>query len=243
MADETSYDRAQYGDRWADIYDDEVVPIPAAVDFLAKLARKGPALELAVGTGRFAIPLIDRGIRVDGIDSSAAMVERLHAHKPDVRVEIGDMATVDMGRTYSLVFVVATSLFLLLEQDDQVRCFENAARHLTKKGAFVVHSWTPLPSRFTDGQTVRAADVSDLGVSLEASRHDIARQRIDVQYVSISSDGIELYPINLRYAWPAELDLMARLAGLELSERYGGFLGEPFTEASADHVSIYRRRR
>ena len=237
-----SYDRAHYGDRWAAIYDDEVPPQPEVVEFLRRLAGKGPALELAVGTGRFAIPLSEQGVRVEGIDASGAMVERLREQAPKMRVEIGDMADTDMGRSYPLVFLVATSLFLVLEQDDQVRCFENAARHLTKKGRFVVHTWTPLPSRFDDGQTVRAADVSDSGVSIEASRHDPATQRIDVQYLSIGSDGsVELYPIHLRYAWPAELDLMARLAGLRLIERYGGWRGEPFTGSSPEHVSVYAR--
>lgn len=236
-----SYDTAHYGDHWAAIYDDEVAPQPEVVDFLARLAGKGPVLELAVGTGRLAVPLQERGINVEGIDASAAMVERLHARAPKMRIEIGDMTTTRMGRSYPLVYLVATSLFLIMEQDDQVRCFENAARHLTKKGRFVVHAWTPLPSRFTDGQTVRAADVSDAGVSIEVSRHDASTQRIDVQYVSISSGGVELYPIHLRYAWPAELDLMARLAGLRLIERHGGWRGEPFTGDSPEHVSVYGR--
>lgn len=236
------YDKAAYGERWASIYDEEVAPQPEIVNFLAARAGKGPALELAIGTGRFAIPLIERGVRVDGIDASSAMVERLHARRPGVRVEIGDMADVDMGRTYPLVFLVATSLFLLLEQDDQVRCFENAARHLTRRGAFVVHAFLPDMSRFSGGQALRTSDVSDDGVSLEASRHDIATQRIDVQYVSIEAGGgIELFPIHLRYAWPSELDLMARLAGLRLHERFGGFSGEPFTGTTPDVVSVYKR--
>ena len=236
-----SYDKAHYGDRWAAVYDDEVAPQPNVVEFLADRAGKGPALEFAIGTGRFAVPLSERGVRVEGIDSSAAMVDRLHVRAPKLRAEIGDMATTDMGRTYPLVFLVATSLFLVLEQDDQVRVFENAARHLTKKGQFVVHTWTPLPSRFDDGQTVRTADVSDSGVSIEAARHDQATQRVDVQYISISEDGgVELYPIHLRYAWPAELDLMARIAGLRLTERYGGWRGEPFVGTSPEHISVYR---
>jgi SAM-dependent methyltransferase len=237
-----SYDKAQYGDRWAAIYDNEIGPWEAAVEFLAGRAAKGPALELAVGTGRIALPLIDRGLRVDGVDTSAAMVARLHERNPRVRVEIADMAAVDMGTTYSLVFLVATSLFLLLEQEEQVQCFENAARHLRKNGRFVVHTWTPMPSRFVDGQTVRAADVGDSGVSIETSRHYVATQRVDVQYLSVGDDGkLELYPIKLRYAWPAELDLMARLAGLRLVERFGGWRGEPFTDQSGEHVSVYRR--
>src|SRR5205807_9135085 len=115
------------------------------------------------------VPLSERGIRVDGIDASAAMVERLRARDAKARVEIGDMAVVDMGRTYSLVYLVATSLFLVLEQDDQVRCFENAARHMRKGAAFVVHAFQPLMSRFSDGQTVRASDVTDDGVAIEAA--------------------------------------------------------------------------
>jgi SAM-dependent methyltransferase len=235
------YDRAAYGERWAPIYDDEVKPMPDAVDFLAALAGKGPALEFAVGTGRVAIPLSERGVRVDGIDASPAMAEKYRAAVPRARVEIGDMATTDMGRTYPLVYLVATSLFLLLDQDDQVRCFENAARHLTARGRFVVHTFVPLPSRFDRGQTVRAADVSDTGVSIEASVHEATTQRIDVQYISIGANGaIELFPIHLRYAWPAELDLMARIAGLRLVARYGGFANEPFTDDSPEHVSVYK---
>jgi SAM-dependent methyltransferase len=235
-----AYDKANYGDRWAAIYDDEVEPDPAVVAFLAERAGKGPVLEFAVGTGRFAVPLMEQGFRVDGVDTSAAMVEHLLVRRPNARVAIGDMATVDMDRRYSLVFLVATSLFLLVDQDDQVRCFENAARHLTKKGRFVVHSWTPRPSRFDHGQTLRTADVSDYGVSIEAARHDASTQRIDVQYISVDAEGgIELYPIHLRYAWPAELDLMARIAGMRLVERFGGFRNEPFTDTSPDQVSVY----
>jgi SAM-dependent methyltransferase len=240
---DANYDRASYGDHWAAIYDDEVKTIPdGAVDFLAARAGRGPALELAIGTGRFALPLIERGIRVDGVDTSEAMVKRLLAQQPKARVEIGDMASVDMGRTYPLVFLVATSLFLVLDQDDQVRCFENAARHLTKRGVFVVNTFVPDPTRWSGGQTVRAADVGDGGVSLEAAVHVATTQRIDVQYISIGADGtIELYPIHLRYAWPAELDLMARLAGLRLVERFGGWAGEALTDTSPEHISVYRR--
>lgn len=236
------YDIAAYGERWAAIYDDEVLPQPDIVDFLAARAGKGPALEFAIGTGRFAIPLVERGIRVDGIDASPAMVERLRARRSDLRVEIGDMTSTEMGRTYPLVFLVATSLFLVRTQEEQVRCFENASRHMTKRGEFVVHTFMPDVTRFTDGQALRTSDVGDDGVALEASRHDMATQRIDVQYVSIDSAGsIELYPIHLRYAWPSELDLMARLAGLRLHERFGGWRDEPFTGTTPDQVSVYRR--
>ncbi|MBA3654075.1 MAG: methyltransferase domain-containing protein [Actinobacteria bacterium] len=236
------YDIAHYGERWASIYDEEVGPQPEVVEFLAARAGRGPALEFAVGTGRFAVPLIERGVRVDGIDASPAMVERLLARRPEARVEIGDMAAVEMGRRYRLVYLVATSLFLVLDQDDQVRCFENAARHLTARGRFVVNTFVPDMTRFTDGQALRTADVAHGGVSIEAARHDIGAQRIDVQYVSISAEGdIALHPIHLRYAWPSELDLMAKLAGLELVERYGGWNGEPFTGTTPEHVSVYRR--
>jgi hypothetical protein len=237
-----SYDKAAYGEHWAGIYDEEIGPWEDAVAFLVARAGRGPALEFAIGTGRIALPMIDAGVSVHGIDASPAMVERLAERRKGVRVEIGDMATVSMGRTYPLVFVVATSLFLLLEQDEQVACFENAARHLTRRGEFVVHTWTPNLHRFVDGQTVRAADVGDAGVSIEAAAHHVATQRIDVQYISIAEGGaVELYPIKLRYAWPAELDLMARAAGLRLAERFGGWNGEAFTDASAEHVSVYRR--
>ena len=212
------------------------------VEFLAGLAGAGPALELAIGTGRIALPLAGRGIRVDGVDISEAMVERLRA-KPggaELSVTVGDFADVPVEGEYRLIFVVFNTLFNLLEQDDQVRCFENVAAHLSDDGSFVVEAF--VPSRFhrlRDNQYVDAEAIGAGEVRLDVARHDPVNQILEESHVSLSADGVQLWPIVCRYAWPAELDLMARLAGLRLKSRWGGWRGEPFEAASARHVSVY----
>ncbi len=241
------YDAATYGDRIADVYDEwtarEGIETDAAVGVLAELAGAGPVLELAVGTGRIALPLAERGLEVHGIDASQTMVDRLRA-KPGgdrVRVTMGDFADVPVEGSFSLVFVVFNTLFALPSQEDQVRCFENVAPRLAGGGAFLVEAFVPDPTRFERGQRTSTIDVDVDQVFLEASRHDSVNQRTKSQQVVISEAGIKLYPVQVRYAWPAELDLMARLAGLRLRERWGGWRREPFTAASTQHVSIYER--
>jgi SAM-dependent methyltransferase len=216
----------------------------AAVAFLARLAGAGPALELAIGTGRIALPLAAAGVRVDGIDLSEAMVERLRA-KPgggDIAVTIGDFSEVPVDGTYPLVYLVYNTLFNLLTQDEQVRCFENVAAHLDGGGRFVVEAFVPaFLVRLRDDQYVDAEEVGVDRVALDVARHDPVAQRLDETHVLIRPDGIRLHPIVCRYAWPAELDLMARIAGLRLLDRFGGWEGEPFTAASRAHVSVYGR--
>ncbi len=240
------YGPATYGDRIARVYDllyGGALDTPATVERLAALAGDGPILELGVGTGRIACPLAERGIPVHGIEVSEAMVAELRARPGGDRVAVtlGDFAAVPVPVPFSLVYVVFSTLFGLLTQDDQVRCFENVAQRLAPGGAFLVEAFVPDLTRFTRGQNLSTVRVELDGVMLDATKVDVAAQRVDSQHVVIAEEGIRLYPVRLRYAWPSELDLMARLAGLRLRERHGGWRGEPFTAASTRHVSVYER--
>ena len=212
----------------------------AAADFLAALAGDGRALELAIGTGRIAVPLMERGVEVDGIEQSQAMTDRLLAKRPDTRVVLGDMASADAPRSgYRLVFLVYNTIGNLLTQDDQVRCFENAARHLGDDGVFVVENLVPTAHLTNRGQFVDAERVTADEVVLDVNRYDPVTQLLEENHVTISARGIRMGPIAQRLTFPSELDLMARLAGLRLSERWGGFDRSPFTSRSERHVSVY----
>ncbi|HLK42756.1 MAG TPA: class I SAM-dependent methyltransferase [Thermoleophilia bacterium] len=217
----------------------------AAVEFLAGLSGAGPALELAVGTGRIALPLAARGVAVDGIDFSEPMVARLR-EKPGgdrIAVTIGDFADVPVDGSYRLIYVVFNTLFNLLDQDDQVRCFQNVAAHLEPGGAFVVEAFVPAYLlRLRDDQYVDAEQLEVDRVWLDVGRHDPVSQRLEETHVELGPDGIRLYPIVCRYAWPSELDLMARIAGLRLRERWGGWREEPFTAESRSHVSVWEKQ-
>jgi len=234
-----------FGEDTAEVYDDvkrgdEV----ATVAFLEHLAGGGPALELAIGTGRIALPLAARGVHVDGIDLSPAMVARLRA-KPggdQISVTMGDFAEVPVPGAYRLIFVVFNTLFNLLTQDDQVRCFENVAAHLTDDGSFVVEAFVPtFLTRLRNDQYVDAEAIGVDQVRLDVGRHDPVTQHLDESHVVLSGEGVRLYPIVTRYAWPSELDLMARIAGLRLKDRWAGWNREPFTSTSSMHVSVYGR--
>jgi len=229
----------------AEVYDDEPRGDESvAADFLERLAHRGPALELAIGTGRIALPLAARGIQVDGVDLSTAMVAKLRA-KPGgdaLSVTMGDFADVPVTGRYPLIYLVFNTLFNLLTQDDQVRCFQNVAGHLTDGGSFVVEAFVPdFLYRLRDNQYVDAEAVGVSEVWLDVGRHDPVAQRLDETHVALTGAGVSLYPIVCRYAWPSELDLMARIAGLRLKERWGGWSNEPFTASSTLHVSVYGR--
>ncbi len=214
----------------------------AAADFLAGLAGEGRALELAIGTGRIACPLMDRGVEVDGIEQSQAMADRLLAKRPDTRVVMGDMAAADAPRSgYRLVFLVYNTVGNLLTQDDQVRCFENAARHLDDDGAFVIENLVPTAHLTGQVQFVDAESVTADEVVLDVNHYDPVTQLLSENHVRISTTGIRMGPIAQRLTFPSELDLMARVAGLRLAERWGGFGREPFTARSERHVSVYTR--
>ena len=213
-----------------------------AVAFLAQLARGGPALELAIGTGRIALPLAARAIRVDGIDFSSAMVTQLRA-KPggaQIAVTMGDFGDVAVPGAYRLIYVVFNTLFNLLTQEDQVRCFENVAAHLTDDGSFVIEAFVPnFLYRLRNDQYVDAETIAVGEVRLDVARHDPMTQRLHESHVSLSREGVRLNPIVTRYAWPSELDLMARIAGLRLQERWAGWNREPFSSTSTNLVSVY----
>jgi SAM-dependent methyltransferase len=238
-------DPAFYGDQWAAVYDDQYGHLDPgrAVEFLAGLAGDGPVLELAVGTGRVALPLAARGVSVEGVDASAAMAERLRA-KPggdSVPVTIGDMAGVPVSGRFRLVYLVANSLFGLLSQERQAECFGSVARVLEPGGTFVIECFVPDPSRFDHGQRVEALSVTADSAVIEASRHDQARQLVTTQVIMLGAQGVQLRPVVIRYSWPSELDLMAAQAGLRLAERHADWDRQPFTSASSGHVSVYRR--
>jgi SAM-dependent methyltransferase len=240
--------RDSFGPQVAAAYDDAPRgDEDAAVARLAELAGDGPALELAIGTGRIALPLAAAGVPVDGIELSAAMIDRLRA-KPGgdaLTVACGDMATVALPGRYRLVYVVFNSLMNLVTQDEQVRCVANAARHLDDDGVFVVENVVPDPMyglrHDRDGvdQYVDAGAIGPDGVTVEVGRFDRATQRVDKCHVQLGVGGLSVDPLALRYIWPSELDLMARLAGLRLRERWGGWAGEPFDGRSLRHVSVY----
>jgi SAM-dependent methyltransferase len=237
-------DPAFYGDRWADVYDERsgsLDPAPA-VEFLADLADNGPVLELAIGTGRVALPLAARGLVVEGVDASAAMVQRLRAKAggDSIKVAIGDMAEVTAGGPFRLVYLVANSLFVLLTQERQASCFRNVARVLGPGGAFVIECFVPDLTRFDRGQRMQTLDVTEDSAFFELSRHDAARQRVTTQIVALDEQGIRMRPIALRYSWPSELDLTAQQAGLQLTERYTDWNRRPFDSTSLSHVSVYR---
>jgi hypothetical protein len=218
---------------------------PATVAFLEELARGGPALELAIGTGRIGLPLAARGIRVDGIDNSPAMVDKLRT-KPggdEISVTIGDFADVDVTGAYRLVFLVANTLGNLLTQDNQVRCFENVAAHLTDDGVFVVeHYMTAWLYQLQNDQYIQAEAIDVGYVALDAARHDPVKQTLEESHVILTRDRVRLYPIVTRYVWPSEMDLMARIAGLRLQDRWGGWSREPFTSNPRGNcISVYGR--
>lgn len=232
-----------FGPEVAAHYDDEPRgDEEAAVAFLAALAAGGSALELAVGTGRIALPLADQGVDVHGIELSSAMVDRLR-EKPggrDLPVWLGDMAAVSTGRQYDVVYLVFNTIFNLLTQDEKVACFVNAARHLDDGGAFVVEAGVP-SAWIGDGAYARPERVEADAVTLDVCSYDPVTQVLDENHVRISGEGIRFGPIACRLAWPSELDLMARIAGLELAERWGGWHRQPYTGRD-QHVSVYRPR-
>jgi SAM-dependent methyltransferase len=237
-------DPAAYGERIAAIYDElhgGMLDTEDAVARIAELAGGGPVLELGIGTGRLALPLVERGIEVHGIDASEAMVARLRS-KPGgdrITVTMSDFRDVPVEGTYPLIVVAFNTIFALTSQEDQVRCFAAVAGHLSEGGVFVVEAFVPDPSRFVEHQAFQTTRLEDDRVMLQASRHDPVGQRVESQHVVLGEEGTRLYPVRLRYAWPAELDLMARLAGLSLRDRWGGWDRRPFDSESTKHVSVY----
>lgn len=239
------YTQETYGEEWAAEYDEihgELDP-SAAVETIADLAAGGPVLELAIGTGRIALPLKERGVQIHGVDISEAMVARLR-EKPggaEIPVTIGDMSEVDYGGRFGVIVLAFNTIFGLPTQDDQVRLFANVADHLTDDGVFLVEAFVPDLTRYQRGQSISVMKLEKDSVQLDFNRHDPVEQVIDVQVATFGREGTKLRPIRLRYAYPRELDLMAQLAGLRLRERWGGWNRSEFDRRSREHVSVYER--
>jgi SAM-dependent methyltransferase len=226
-------------------YDDDstdefsTATIAATVDVLAALAGAGSALELAIGTGRIAVPLAERGVPVVGIDLSEAMVARLRAKRDDIPVTVGDIATTRVDGTFSLVYLVFNTVMNLLTQDAQVACFRNAAAQLDDGGVFVVECLVPDLRLLPPGATVVPFHVSDDRYGFD--EYDVARQGVVSHHLALVDGEWTRASIPFRYVWPAELDLMAAMAGMRLRERWAGWDGAPFTSESRSHVSVWEK--
>ncbi len=241
----TSFDPSAYGRRVSDGYDDSTRwlgdPTPT-VDVLAELAGGGAVLEFGIGTGRLALPLAARGIPVAGIDGSAEMVDLLR-RKPggaDIPVSVGDFAATRVEGRFAVVVLAFNTVFALPDQRAQVRCFRNAADHLAPGGRFVVEAWVPDPGAFRGGRSVQLVTAGVDEVQLQAAELFPAEQLMRTVKVRLTDGGVRLLPATHRYAWPAELDLMAELAGLRREDRWADWTGAPFADTSTGHVSVYR---
>jgi SAM-dependent methyltransferase len=240
-------DEGFFGERVASFYDERSAAMSApevvrpVVQMLADLAGDGGALEFGIGTGRLALPLAERGVRVAGIDNSEAMLTRLRA-KPGagaIEVALGDFASTRVEGVFSLVYLVFNTISNLVTQDAQVACFQNAAAHLRSGGRFVIENGVPALQSLPPGQTVIPFRADPEGFSFDV--YDVVTQRFSSQHFYVVDGKLEAYPVEFRYAWPAELDLMARLAGMSLRDRWGGWKREPFTAVSSAHVSVYEK--
>jgi SAM-dependent methyltransferase len=230
---------ARYDDSAAEMFDPAAVE--PAVDLLAELAGSGRALELGIGTGRIALPLARRGVPVHGIDLSKAMVGRLRA-KPggeDISVTIGDFATTRVDGAFSVAYLVFNTISNLTTQAAQVACFRNVAAHLEPGGCFVIEVGVPELQRLPPGETLRVFHASETHWGFD--EYDVATQGLTSHHLELVDGRFERLSIPFRYAWPAELDLMAELAGMRLRERWSGWKREPFTSDSRKHVSIWEK--
>ena len=240
------YGTTTFGELNAEGYDamyEQVMATETAdsVETLAELAGGRKVLELAIGTGRVALPLVARGLTVHGIEASEAMVAKLR-EKPGGRaipVVIGDMAEARVNETFDLIYLVFNTIFNLTTQEAQVRCFCNAARHLNADGVFVVETVVPDLSGFVDGQRMKGSWARINSARFEVAIHDPVLQTVAFQRIVIDQDGTHITPHFMRYAWPSEFDLMAQLAGLERRERWAWWDRSPFTGDSKSHVSVY----
>ena len=237
-----------FGEDVAERYDDgswemfSAEVLEPTVDLLAELARGGRALELGIGTGRVALPLAERGVEVRGIDLSQAMVAKLR-EKPGgdrIPVEIGDFASTRVDGTFTLAYLVFNTINNLTTQDDQVACFQNAAAHLHPGGCFVVEVGVPQLQRLPPGETVRPFTVTPTRLGFD--EYDVASQGLVSHHYWMEGDRFRGLSVPFRYVWPAELDLMAELAGMRLRERWSDWTRDPYTSESRKHVSVWEKR-
>ncbi len=230
---------AAYDTRYADL--DTPAVVDPAVDFLAELAGSGAALELGIGTGRIALPLVERGVPVHGIELSPDMVAQLRA-KPGggaVEVAIGDFATTTVDGRFSLAYLVRNTITNLTSQDAQVACFRNVAAHLEPGGCFVIEVYIPELQRLPPGETVHPFELTPTHVGLE--EYDVATQIAWSHHYWMVDGQIETFSAPFRYVWPSELDLMAQLAGMRRRERWNDWQRQPFTRDSRSHVSVWEK--
>jgi SAM-dependent methyltransferase len=236
------YSGETYGERIAGIYDQWYSEFdPAAIQTLFELADGGKALELGIGTGRIAIPLMHTGIAVYGIDVSESMVDKLKA-KPggeSIPITMGNFADVGVDGQFTLIYVVFNTFYSLLTQDEQVRCFQNVAKHLAPDGVFVIEAFVPDLTRFTGGQAMRVTCIGENEVQVDVSQIEPDKQVVTSQHMVLTDQGTRFYPVRLRYVWPTEMDLMARLSQLQLRERWGDWKKATFMPDSGKHISVY----
>jgi len=228
---------ARYDESSSEMFAREAVE--PAVDFLAALAGEGRALELGIGTGRIALPLVRRAVEVHGIDLSRAMVARLR-EKPGgegMPVAIGDFATTRVDGAFSLAYLVFNTINNLTTQEEQVACFRNVAAHLEPGGRFVIEVGVPELRRLPPGETMHVFDASEGHWGID--EYDLVNQGLVSHHFSVVDGAIERVSMPFRYVWPSELDLMAELAGMRLRERWSGWKREPFTDESRKHVSVW----
>lgn len=231
---------ARYDESSVDLFRPEV--LDPAVSFLESLAGDGAALEFGIGTGRVALPLSGRGVPVHGIDVSEPMLDQLRRKPGSERIAltIGDFARTRVGGSFRLVYLVFNTITNLTTQDEQVACFRNAAAHLEPGGRFVIEVFVPQLRRVPPGERVRAFDVRGTHLGFDEYT-DFAGQILYSHHYWIEDGGLRSFSAPYRYVWPAELDLMARLAGMTLRERWASWTREPFTDESASHVSVWEK--
>ncbi len=237
---ETRFDEwiaRRYADLWPELFDPAVVD--PAVELLAALAGDGAALEFGIGTGRLALPLARRGVPVHGIELSPAMVDELESRRgdADVGVTVGDYATTRVDATFRLVYLVRNTITNLTTQDGHVDAFRNAARHLESGGCFVVENYVPELQRLPPGETRHVFTATPTHVAFE--EYDVAAQIAHSHHYWVIDGALKTFSSPHRYVWPAELDLMARIAGMRLRERWSTWHRDPFTGESRSHVSVW----
>jgi SAM-dependent methyltransferase len=229
----------RYDDGSWEMFSPEV--LEPTVELLVELARGGRALELGIGTGRVALPLAERGVEVSGIDLSRAMVAKLR-EKPGgdrIAVEIGDFASTQVDGTFTLAYLVFNTINNLTTQDEQVACFRNAAAHLEPGGCFLIEVGVPQLQRLPPGETFRVFNFSETHWGVD--EYDVANQGLVSHHFTLRDGQIRRRSIPFRYVWPAELDLMAELAGMRLRDRWSGWRREPFTSESRKQVSVWEK--
>lgn len=240
----SDYTEETYGELIADVYDDWYGDVdPQMLEMLTRLAGGGRALELGIGTGRVALPLAHSGVKMYGIDSSPAMLQKLRAKPGSEQIQIhqGSFVNIPFEEKFDLIFVVFSTFYGLLTQEEQIHCFQSVADHLESKGLFAIEAFVPDLTRYQGGQSVRAAHLESQQSRLVASMLDPVNQIITSQFIVLDKSKTDVKPVKIRYVWPSELDLMSRLAGLKSVYHWNDWGQSPFSSSSIKHIAIYGR--